>query len=145
VKLPMCGGRGSATVAGMESRTIYCCACAGDVAARLTDGGEIYPHRPDLKSLPFWRCDACRNFVGCHHKTKNRTEPLGCIPTAELKEARKKLHALIDPIWQSGKMGRRQVYAAISRELGWDYHTAKTRTIEEARAAYRVALQISRK
>ena len=133
-KQPAVGPRLEPTV-----RRIHCCACGGDVDARLTDGGEIYPHRPDLHSLPFWRCDACENFVGCHHKTKNRTEPLGCIPTAELKEARKKLHALIDPIRQSGEMGRRELYEAISREVGWNYHTAKTRTMDEARAAYRAA------
>jgi len=120
-------------------RRIHCCGCGGDVDAKLTYGREIYPHRPDLRSLPFWRCDTCGNFVGCHHKTKNRTAPLGCIPTAELKEARKMLHALIDPIWQSGKMKRRDLYAAISRDLGREYHTADTRTIEEARAAYRAA------
>jgi zinc-finger-containing domain len=133
-KQPAVGPRLDATV-----RRIHCCACTREVEARLTDGREIYPHRPDLHSLPFWRCDACGNFVGCHHKTKNRTEPLGCIPTAELKEARKKLHALIDPIWQSGKMGRRELYEAISREVGWNYHTAKTRTMDEAKAAYRAA------
>lgn len=120
-------------------RRIHCCGCGVDVDARLTDGSEMYPHRPDLRSLPFWRCDACGNFVGCHHKTQDRTRPLGCIPTAELKEVRKKLHALIDPIWQSGKMGRRELYAAIGRDLGREYHTAETRTIEEAREAYRAA------
>ena len=125
----------------MTVRRIYCCGCGKDVDARLTNGGEIYSHRLDLHSLPFWRCDACGNFVGRHHKTKNRTKPLGYIPTAELKEARKHLHALIDPIWQSGKMSRRELYAAMSRDLGWEYHTAKTRTIDEARAAYRVALR----
>ena len=119
-----------------NGRMIYCCGCGVEVKARITDGSEIYPHRADLRNLPFWRCDACGNFVGCHHKTKNRTEPLGCIPTPELKEARKNLHALIDPIWQSGRMNRRKLYEAISREVGWNYHTAKTRTIEEARAAY---------
>lgn len=122
---------------------LWCCGCGCDVDARLTNGAEIYPHRDDLRSLPFWRCDACGNFVGCHHKTKNRTEPLGCIPTPELKEARKHLHALIDPIWQSGRMGRRELYEAISREVGWNYHTAKTRTIEEARAAYRAAQKLA--
>ena len=120
-------------------RRIHCCACGGDVDARLTDGGEIYPHRPDLRSLPFWKCKTCCNFVGCHHKTNNRTEPLGCIPTKELKDARKQLHALIDPIWQSGRMGRRELYKAIGCELGWEFHTAKLRTIDEARAAYRAA------
>lgn len=118
---------------------IFCCACKADIKARLTDGGEIYPHRPDLTELPFWKCDKCGNFVGCHHKTKNRTAPLGCIPTPELKEARKQLHALIDPIWRSGKMGRSELYEAISRDIGWNYHTAEIRTIEEARTAYRAA------
>jgi hypothetical protein len=129
----------SANRMARKTRQIYCCGCACDVDARLTDGGEIYPHRADLRRLPFWRCDTCGNFVGCHHKTKNKTRPLGCIPTPELKNARKHLHALIDPIWQSGRMGRSELYKAISREVGRDYHTAETRTIEEARAAYRAA------
>ena len=125
-------------------RQIFCCGCGKDIAARLTDGAEIYPHREDLSALPFWRCDQCGNFVGCHHKTADRTEPLGCIPTAELKDARKKLHALIDPIWRSGKMGRRELYHAISREVGRRFHTAEIRTIEEARAAYRAAAKYAR-
>jgi hypothetical protein len=123
---------------------LYCCACAGDVDARLTDGRETYPHRADLAKLPFWRCDACRNFVGCHHKTKNRTAPLGCIPSPELKEARKHLHALIDPIWQSGRMPRRKLYEAISARVGWNYHTAKTRSVDEARTAYRAVQAIQK-
>ena len=120
-------------------RRIHCCGCSGVVDARLTDGVEIYPHRTDLQSLPFWVCDACRNFVGCHHKTQNRIAPLGCIPTPELKDARKQLHALIDPIWRSGKMKRRELYAAIGRDLGLEYHTADIRTMDEARAVYRTA------
>ena len=36
---------------------IYCCGCAQDVTARLTDGSEIYPHRLDLADIPFWVCD----------------------------------------------------------------------------------------
>jgi hypothetical protein len=118
---------------------IWCCAYNCNIDARLTDGGEIYPHRADLKSLPFWKCDECNNFVGCHNKTKNRTAPLGCIPTPELKEARKHIHALIDPIWQSGKMGRKELYSAISERIGWTYHTAKIRSMEEAREIYRIA------
>lgn len=117
---------------------IWCCGCGDHVEARLTDGGEVYPHRPDLKALPFWRCDACNNFVGCHHKTKNRTQPLGCIPTPELKNARKQIHALLDPIWQSGRMSRREIYKRISDETGRKYHTAQIRSIEEARQVYRI-------
>ena len=127
-----------------EGRRIYCCGCQQDVDARLTDGGEIYPHRPDLKSLPFWKCDGCGNFVGCHHKTRNRTAPLGYIPTPELKDARKKIHELIDPAWQSGLFKRGELYEAISKKVGWKYHTAKTRSIEEARTAYAAARDLIR-
>ena len=118
-------------------KPIYCCGCGKDVSARLTDGREIYPHRSDLYALPFWRCDACKNFVGCHHKTKNPTAPLGCIPTPEIKNARNHIHALLDPIWQSGKMKRTALYAEISKRVGWNYHTAKIRSVDEARTVYR--------
>jgi len=119
-------------------KDIWCCGCECNVSARLTNGGEIYPHRKDLYSLPFWKCDACKNFVGCHHKTKNRTAPLGCIPTPELKDARKHIHKLLDPIWQSGTMSRKDIYRKLSDELGWSYHTAKVRDIDEARKVYRI-------
>lgn len=117
---------------------LYCCGCRRDVRARLTTGEEIYPHRSDLHSLPFWKCDRCGNHVGCHHKTKNRTAPLGCIPTPELKNARKHIHAILDPIWQSGLVNRKEVYAAISKKVGRKYHTAEIRSIEEARKVYKI-------
>ena len=82
----------------VKTKPIYCCGCATDVNANLKSGKDIYPHRADLHSLPFWMCPTCKNFVGCHHKTRNRTAPLGCIPTTELKNARRHLHALIDPL-----------------------------------------------
>lgn len=121
------------------TRPIHCCGCEGLVNARLTNGAEIYPHRRDLRDLPFWRCDTCGNHVGCHHKTANRTAPLGCIPTPEISAARKHIHALIDPAWQGGSVDRKALYAAISEALGWEYHTAKIRSVEEARSAYRAA------
>jgi len=121
---------------------LWCCKCADYVEARLTDGAEVYPHRKDLASLPFWRCDTCGNWVGCHHKTKNRTKPLGNIPSPELKAARGHIHALIDPLWKSKQIDRGQLYARMSEKMGWNYHTANLRTIEEARAAYRAGLEI---
>ncbi len=117
---------------------IYCCGCGMIQETRLTTGAEIYPHRSDLSNLPFWKCEECGNFVGCHHKTKNRTLPLGCIPTPEIKNARKHIHKLLDPIWESGKISRRKLYAKISEELGWTYHTASIRDIGEARLVYRI-------
>lgn len=125
-------------------KEIYCCKCKSKIQARLTDGSEIYPHRKDLHDLPFWKCDSCNNFVGCHHKTKNRIEPLGIIPTKEIKEARKHIHALIDPLWKNKLISRKELYSRLTKLLGWEYHTANIRSIEEARQVYRLGLKIKK-
>ncbi|EHV5556832.1 hypothetical protein K0W35_003512 [Vibrio parahaemolyticus] len=126
----------------MTAKTIYCCGCGCDVKARLTNGKEIYPHRSDLVSLPFWICDTCRNHVGCHHKTNKPTTPLGVIPTQEIKNARRHIHALMDPLWKSGKIKRVKLYARLSKWLGNTYHTGEIRSVEEAREVYRQLLKI---
>jgi len=116
---------------------LYCCGCEADVLARLTNGAEVYPRRPDLSEIPFWKCDDCGNSVGCHHKTTTPTKPLGVIPTPEIKRARQHIHKHLDPIWKSGKAPRGKIYAALSKALGRQYHTAEIRTITEAREIYR--------
>ena len=123
---------------------IWCCGCQAKVQARLTGGSEVYTHRPDLANLPFWKCDGCGNFVGCHHKTANRTQPLGCIPTKEIKAARQHIHRILDPIWQSGRMARGKVYAIIAERLGRaNYHTANIRDLAEARKVYGIVKELS--
>jgi hypothetical protein len=128
-------------------RSVYCCACINQTNARLTSGKELYPHRPDLAQLNFWKCDKCNNFVGCHNKSKNPTEPLGFIPTPELKKARVHIHAILDPLWkpspdEKGKAWRERrgkIYRIIAREMNIkEYHTAQIRTIEEAREVYKI-------
>lgn len=115
-----------------KAMKIFCCECGCDINARLTNGGEIYPHRNDLKSLPFWKCDKCGNFVGCHHKTSKSTKPLGVIPTQAIKNKRKVIHAIMDPIWKKKLMSRGKVYAKLSSAIGRAYHTAEIRSIDEA-------------
>ena len=111
---------------------ITCCGCSGEeVEARLTDGEEIYPHREDLYELPFWICDACGNFVGCHHKTANRTAPLGCIATKEIKAKRIGIHQIMDPLWKEGKHKRSFIYKWLSDKLGYTYHTGSIKSLEE--------------
>lgn len=137
----------------MTTRTIWCCACSADVEARLTNGAEIYPRRPDLAQLPFWICDTCGNRTGCHHKREgvrngkpyDKTQPLGCIPSPELAAARRHIHEVLDPIWQHRRIKRKEVYEKMAELLGLpEYHTAELRTIEDARAAYRAAVEIAK-
>ena len=120
---------------------IYCCGCLSDIEATLVSGREIYPHREDLYNLPFWACD-CGLYVGCHHKTKNRTQPLGCIPTPEIKNDRQHIHKILDPLWKSGRYKRSEIYKIISDKMGRKYHTANIRSIEEAREVYRIIMRI---
>ena len=77
---------------------LYCCKCGKEVQAALVKGDVIYPHRPDLSQLNFYQCPVCKNYVGCHKGTKRA---LGCIPTKELRLARNKLHAKMDPLWKN--------------------------------------------
>ena len=113
------------------NKLIWCCGCNKNVRANLTDGGEVYPHRSDLRKLPFWKCFDCHNFVGCHHKTNNPTKPLGCIPTPEIKKFRKQIHALLDPLWKNGTYSRADIYKILTTEVGYKYHTASLKTVDE--------------
>lgn len=125
---------------------IYCCGCQKEVEARLTSGAEIYPHREDLHKLPFWKCDTCKNYVGCHHKTINRSKPLGNIPSKEIKNARQHIHKLIDPLWKNYEepyRARAWIYRWLSSKIGKQYHTAEIKTIEEARRVYLLAKKIT--
>jgi hypothetical protein len=127
-----------------KGKSIWCCSCGENVRARLTNGEEVYPSRHDLHHLPFWICDQCFCFVGCHHKTANPTNPLGVIATREIKNARKHIHALIDPAWKSGMVSRGKLYKLISGQLGYKYHTAEIKTIEQARRVYIISREIIR-
>ena len=122
---------------------IYCCTCEAPVEARLTGGTEIYPHRPDLSKLNFWKCDACNNYVGCHSKTKDKTRPLGTIPSPELRRARQKLHGIMDPLWKEGLIKRGDLYRELSKALGKEFHTAETKTIGEVEDALQVVEKIA--
>lgn len=113
-----------------------------EVNARLTDGSEIYPHRNDLSHLPFWKCDTCLNYVGCHHKTAFRTKPLGCIPNERMKTIRRDIHKLMDPLWKNNIISRNNIYKILSIALEKEYHTAEIRTIEEAKLVYKLLLSI---
>jgi zinc-finger-containing domain len=124
-------------------REIRCTGCDAKVNARLTDGREIYPNRPDLARKHFWRCDACGNYVGCHGNSREHA-PLGAIPTPELRNARGHVHAILDPLWQSGRFRRADLYARLTEQLGWHYHTAQIRSVGEARTVYRLVQEIAR-
>ena len=75
------------------------------------------------KSYMCWYCKNCDAYVGCHENTK---VPLGSMANKELRDWRKKAHAIIDPLWKSGKMKRKEVYAKLKEQFGFEVHVAKS-------------------
>lgn len=116
----------------INSIKIFCCACKKEVDALLKTGADIYPHLHYLGKIPFWQCPTCNNYVGCHHKTKDRYRPLGSIPSPELRKLRRNIHDEIDPLWKSGKYSRKEIYAILSRRIKKEYHTADVRDVHVA-------------
>lgn len=86
------------------------CFCGGN--ATLQSNAVIYG-RTYGNGMAFV-CDTCKGYVGCHDDGR----PLGTIVDKETKELRMEVHALIDPIWKSGKYKRSVVYIRIAKALG---------------------------
>jgi hypothetical protein len=87
--------------------------------AKMVTGEKIHPHRPDLYTLNFWRCDPCDASVGCAPGT---ITPLGRMANAELKKEKQLAHQAFDTIWKSGKIRRTQAYNLLSKKLGISVH-----------------------
>lgn len=87
--------------------------------AELVKGKKIYPHRPDLFELNFWRCEPCSAHVGCHRNGDGK-QPLGRLANAELRMWKSNAHAVFDVLWKEGGMSRSQAYAKLAGALGID-------------------------
>lgn len=105
--------------------------------ANWVENKEIYG-RNYGKSYMMYLCKPCDAYVGCHNNSK---KPLGVMANKELREWRKRVHSLIDPIWRSGKLRRGQVYARLSRALGFQYHTGES-DIETCKRVLAIAPEI---
>lgn len=115
-------------------KEMMCLKCGKKVQVEKVGGKEIYPHRPDLYYLYFYRCPHCHNYAG----TK-----ASVIPTPEIRLARKNIHNLIDPIWQSGLMRRSEIYKRLSRATGTKYHNGSLCSLKVADKAYTEATKIA--
>lgn len=95
-------------------KTLLCDYCNNP--AELVTGKEIYPHRPDLSFLQFWRCEPCAAYVGCHKGSD--AVPLGRLANEELRVAKKRAHSVFDPIWKTQMMTRSGAYQWLATQLG---------------------------
>lgn len=121
---------------------IFCIGCNANVDGRITTVEEIYPHRKDLYHLNFYKCDACKNYVGTHKET---SLPLGHISTHKISLMRRRIHGYLDPLWKKGKICRAEAYRALSEEMGFSFHTALLKNEEECIKALNFVLKIKEK
>jgi hypothetical protein len=71
------------------------------------------------KSYMMYLCRPCNAYVGCHNNT---TSALGTLANKELREARKKAHKALDPLWQKGRYSRTAVYDMMKLHFGYKVH-----------------------
>jgi hypothetical protein len=118
----------------MGAASIICPYCSEP--AELVTGKEVYPHRPDLRDNPIYRCAPCDAHVGCHPGTTN---PLGRLANANLRKLKMAAHAVFDPLWKSGGMKRKEAYKWLASRLeirpsechiGWFDHDQCKRVVE---------------
>ena len=125
-------GRKIGRPAGAAPRCPYC-----GREAKYVSGVGVYPHRPDLDSLRFWRCTPCEAWVGCHRGT---SRPLGELADRETRHARLRAHAIFDPLWKATgsnprpPLRRRAAYLMLADELGRDVVHIADMDATEARA-----------
>lgn len=122
---------------------IFCVECNKMVVPRMVSGNVVYPKSPWLSYKRFWQCVHCKNFVGCHENSNvNKLRPLGVIANKELKKVRIQIHQAIDPMWREGKIKRTEIYAFLSRELGYNYHTGELRSVDEAERVFKLVEEL---
>jgi hypothetical protein len=95
-------------------KNVICNYCGRET--KWVENKEIYGKNYGNSYMVWW-CKPCDAFVGCHNNTRT---PKGSLANRELREWRKKAHAHIDPIWQSGILARGQVYFRLKKALGGD-------------------------
>ena len=108
------------------SKTIGAPTCYCGSPSHLDSNVKIYNGKEYGNGM-VWLCDRfpeCRGSVGCHPDSR----PLGTIADEATKEARKRVHAVIDPLWQVQTRGKQKargsVYGYISEVTGIKpYHT----------------------
>lgn len=114
-----------------------CQYCGGKV--NLVKNSEIYGR--EYGDWPWaYLCIDCRAYVGLHPFT---AIPLGTLADAATREARSRAKNAFNPLWQSGRMTRREAYTWLAARLdiptdachvGWFDATTCDRVVEIIRS-----------
>lgn len=87
-----------------------CIYCGAEV--NLVSNAKIYGR--EYGNGKCYACSECDSYVGVH---PDLVTPLGILANPELRELKKKAHALFDPLWKSKKMSRKEAYRVLAAKL----------------------------
>ena len=90
--------------------------------APWVENSAIYGRRYGNSYMCYY-CKDCDAYVGCHNNTRNA---LGTMANKELREARMRVHAVIDPLWKSKKYQRKTVYIRLKEAFGEEIHVGES-------------------
>ena len=90
-------------------KTVICPYCGSQ--AEYVDSKIIYKRSYGM----IYHCRECDAYVGVHKGTDN---PLGRLANKELRHWKRAAHDAFDPIWQSGRMKRRDAYQWLAEQMG---------------------------
>ena len=93
-------------------RNVQCPYCGQP--AKLVDSALVYGGR---SYGMIWDCRPCDAYVGTHKNSKDNA-PLGRLANKELREWKKRAHAVFDHLWKSGQMTRPQAYKHLQKIMG---------------------------
>ncbi|MFM0046096.1 zinc-finger-containing protein [Paraburkholderia sediminicola] len=93
------------------------CDYCGERALLARADDEAYPYREDHG--PLWICTACQAWIGIPSRS-TRNVPLGRLADAPLRDAKSRLHDMLEPL-VAGKVRRDRVnpFEARAKAIRW--------------------------
>lgn len=111
----------------------YCCECKKPIECELVNGDVIYPYRPDLYHLHFYKCPLCGNYTGRYDGERV------VLPTKHIRSCRYKAHRALNKIWKD-KRKKAKYYTYMSDKLGRSFHWGEVECNEVADKALELTL-----
>jgi hypothetical protein len=97
-----------------------CDVCGADAELTQSTAGGVTKNA--------WFCPSCIAFVCCHEGT---TTPLGHMALPAVRQLRKQLHEVADPLWREGLMTRDRMYLIMASKLEIDPENAHIAMLSE--------------
>lgn len=116
----------------IPKRKVYCLKCKNFMKASLVTGADVEPSMINGRGNFFYQCPVCKGYVGCHKNANSRTEPLGVIPSEQVRLARGRVYNAICIVAKHHDCKVAVVYKKLAQKMGRRMTIANIRSGDEA-------------